>query len=144
MNRQKAREYMMTVLFQMDASGGFEINDMDHYLKEAKIGAIKAEQKLGKQREYCEEVYSLACNKIEEIDAAISKYSRKWKISRTPKTDLAIMRLAVLELLYIDDIPESVSINEAVELAKAYCEESSPSYINGILGSLAKDNKKKR
>ena len=143
MNRQKAREYMMTVLFQMDASGGFEIDDMDKYLKDAKIGAIKAETKLGKQREYCEDVYSLACNKIEEIDETIKKYSRRWKINRTPKTDLAIIRLAVLELLYLDDIPDSVSINEAVELAKVYCEDSSPSYINGILGSLSKDKNKK-
>ncbi len=141
MKRQKAREYMMTVLFQMDALDEFDIDERDRYLKKAIFGQDTIEKQLGKQQDYCESVYSLACNKIKEIDQTIEQYSRKWKLKRTPKVDLAIMRLAVLEMLYLKDIPASVSINEAVELAKKYCDENSPSYINGILGSLARNIK---
>ena len=55
-----------------------------------------------------------------------------------PKTDLAVLRLAVCEILFLDEMPDSVSINEAVELAKKYGEEKSSSYINGILGSISR------
>ena len=127
MNRKKAREYMMTVLFQMDVLNDFDIDEMDHYLKNDSIG---------KQMDYCEKVYSLACNKKEEIDQLIKDNSRKWDIKRTPKTDLAIIRLALIEILFFDDIPDSVSVNEAVEMAKIYCDDNASSYINGILGAV--------
>ena len=133
MNRQKAREYMMTVLFQMDANSDYDIDNDEHYLMESITGV-----KLGNQREYCETIYSLACEKMPEIDELISSSSRKWNINRTPKTDLAIIRLAALEIMYMDDIPDSVSINEAVELAKNYSDENAPSYINGILGNIVR------
>lgn len=129
MNRQKAREYMMTVLFQMDVLDDFDVDEMDHYINNETIG---------KQIDYCEKVYSLACNKKEEIDSIIMDNSRNWNIKRTPKTDLAILRLAIIEIMYLDDIPDSVSINEAVEMSKVYCEENAPSYINGILGSVTR------
>ena len=131
MNRQAAREFMMTVLFQMDAQNDFDIDNMEHYFDG---------QKLGKNKEYCSELFSLACNKIHDVDELISKYSKKWSIKRTPKADLAILRLAVLEMKFLDDVHSSVAINEAVELAKKYGEENSPTYINGILGAIAKDS----
>ena len=133
MNRQKAREYMMTVLFQMEAMNDFDIDEMDHYLNNEVRGV-----KLGNQKAYCENIYSLACNKIKEIDDFISSNSRKWNLKRTPKTDLAILRLSTIEIIYMDDIPDSAAINEAVELAKTYCEDNAPSYINGILGAISR------
>ena len=133
MNRQKAREYMMTVLFQMEAMNDFNVDEIDHYLNNEVRGI-----KLGNQKKYCEDVYSLICNKVNEIDNLIASNSKKWNITRTPKTDLAILRLATLEIMYIDEIPDSVSINEAVELAKTYCEDNAPSYINGILGAISR------
>lgn len=137
MNRQKAREYMMTVLFQMDANNDFDIDNDAHYLSKSKTGVD-----LGNQKEYCERIYSCACENIDAIDELISSSSRKWNIKRTPKTDLAIIRLAAIEIMYMEDIPDSVSINEAVELAKLYSEENAPSYINGILGSIARSKPK--
>ncbi len=134
MNRQKAREYMMTVLFQMEANSDFDIENDEHYLKESITGV-----KLGNQREYCERVFALACEKTPDIDKLISLSSRRWNINRTPKTDLAIIRLAAIEIMYMEDIPDSVSINEAVELAKEYCDDKAPSYINGILGAILKN-----
>ena len=75
---------------------------------------------------------SEACRRMEMA------YSKGWKTNRLPKVNLAILRLAIYEIKYVDDVPASVAINEAVELAKKYSGEGDYSFINGILGSVAK------
>jgi len=127
MTRSEAREYMMTVAFQMDALNNFDIDKEDSFLG----------FDFGKQEEYCSEIFSILCNKKEEIDKAIQENCVKWDVKRMPKTDIAILRVSVSEIMH-SDVPHSVSINEAVELAKKYGEENSPSYINGILSSIVK------
>ena len=88
--------------------------------------------------------YALDCAKgvfehREEIDAMISKNLKAgWKINRISKVSLALLRLAVYEMLYRDDVPVSVSINEAVELSKKYTVKDDTSFINGVLGAVAK------
>ena len=72
------------------------------------------------------------------IDGVISKYLKNWSINRISKADLSLLRLAVYEIKFCDDIPENVTINEIVELAKVYCGEKSPAYINGVLGSISR------
>lgn len=76
--------------------------------------------------------------KKDNLDGLIEKYSKGWKVKRLPKVNLAILRLATYEILFVDDVPESVAINEAVELAKKYSGESDYSFINGVLGALVK------
>ena len=76
--------------------------------------------------------------KKENLDGLIEKYSKGWKVKRLPKVNLAILRLAAYEILFVDDVPESVAINEAVELGKKYSGESDYSFINGVLGALVK------
>lgn len=76
--------------------------------------------------------------KKENLDGLIEKYSKGWKVKRLPKVNLAILRLAAYEILFVNDVPESVAINEAVELAKKYSGESDYSFINGVLGALVK------
>lgn len=76
------------------------------------------------------------------LDELIEKYSKGWKVKRLPKVNLAILRLAAYEILFVDDVPESVAINEAVELAKKYSGESDYSFINGVLGALVKSKVK--
>lgn len=76
------------------------------------------------------------------LDELIEKYSKGWKVKRLPKVNLAILRLAAYEILFVDDVPESVAINEAVELAKKYSGESDYSFINGVLGALVKSEVK--
>ena len=73
---------------------------------------------------------------VKSIDEYIVKYSKDWTIDRMSKIDLAILRVAIFEILYKEDIPSSVSINEAVELAKKYSHADASSFINGILGSV--------
>lgn len=80
--------------------------------------------------------------KKDNLDGLIEKYSKGWKVKRLPKVNLAILRLAAYEILFVDDVPESVAINEAVELAKKYSGESDYSFINGVLGALVKDEVK--
>lgn len=88
--------------------------------------------------------YALSCAKgvkehQEDIDALISDNLKKgWKISRISKVSLALLRLAIYEMKYCDDVPVSVSINEAVELSKKYTLKDDTAFINGVLGSVAK------
>jgi len=76
--------------------------------------------------------------KLDDIDLIIEPHLKKWVIDRLPKVDLAILRVAVYEIKYCDDIPQGVSINEAVDIAKEYSTETSGKYINGVLSSILK------
>jgi N utilization substance protein B len=74
--------------------------------------------------------------KLDELDAAIEQHSNGWKINRLGKTELAILRVAVYELLFDDEIPDKVALNEAIEIAKEFSDEKSASFINGVLDSF--------
>ncbi len=78
---------------------------------------------------------------IESIDAALNEISVGWKVKRMAKVDLTILRLAYYEINYDENVPVSTAINEAVELAKSYGEESSPSFVNGILAKAVRNEK---
>ena len=75
---------------------------------------------------------------LPEIDEKISQYAKGWSSSRIGKAEMAILRLAIYEILYDEDIPQNVAINEAVELAKKYGDEQAPGFVNGILSSVIK------
>ena len=77
-------------------------------------------------------------DKLPEIDKKIEELSVGWKKERIGKVELTILRLAIYEALYDDDVPAGVAINEAIELAKKYGGDDSPSFVNGILGKLTK------
>lgn len=79
---------------------------------------------------------------LEVIDEQISKSAPEWPLDKINKVDLAVLRLATHEILFDDDIPEKVSIDEAVEISKKFGSESSPSFINGVLGTILKDKTK--
>ena len=88
--------------------------------------------------EYTKYLFIGVFGNLEFIDGVISKYLKNWSINRISKADLSLLRLAVYEIKFCDDIPENVTINEIVELAKVYCGEKSPAYINGVLGSISR------
>ena len=77
----------------------------------------------------------------EEIDSAIASASEGWNFERIGKAELAILRLAVYEMRYDDDIPVKVAINEAVELSKVYCNEDARAFVNGVLGKISGSGK---
>ncbi len=91
--------------------------------------------------DYAEEILVGVLNHQEELDGIISKFSKGWKISRIPKVNLSILRLALFEMIYVESVPDSVSINEAVELAKKYSSKEDSSFVNGILGSYQRSTK---
>lgn len=84
------------------------------------------------------ERYRNVCARISEIDSLLSDISTGWKVSRMNKVDLSVLRLAVYEVLFDEEIPVKVAINEAVELSKKYGGEDSQSFVNGILGKLVR------
>lgn len=89
-----------------------------------------------KDKTYIFEKVEKISEKIEEIDAKINEVSEGWKTGRMGKVDLTLIRLAVYEMLYEEDVPAKVAINEAVELAKQYGTDNSPSFVNGVLAKL--------
>ena len=97
----------------------------------------EAEECSEKDKEYILTKFNNILEKIDEIDAAINEVSKGWKTKRMGKVDLTLIRLAVYEMKYEEDIPVKVAINEAVELAKQYGTEESPAFVNGVLAKLA-------
>lgn len=91
------------------------------------------------QREFIQKEVKGVLANIKKINAIINEHSLDWTVGRMAGTDRNILRLAVYEMLFDEDIPISVSINEAVELSKKYCDEQSYKFINGLLGSIAKE-----
>lgn len=89
--------------------------------------------------DYAKEIFSGVNEKKDELDKLITAYSKSWKISRLPKVTLALLYLSLYEMKYVDSVPVNVAINEAVELAKKYAGTADASFINGILGSVARE-----
>ncbi|MDD5921646.1 MAG: transcription antitermination factor NusB [Eubacteriales bacterium] len=133
MKRKEARETMASVFYQMDIRSGFPDEKLDVFIDRGKMG---------NQYEYCVKLFGLYRTNLKDADALISKYSRRWNINRMAKMDLAILRLAVFEIMEFEDIPDAVSANEAVELAKKYGTDNAPKFINAILGSILRSEKK--
>lgn len=130
MHRRELRENIFKLIFRIEFYDKDDMQEqLDLYLEE--IGNIKNEDK----NYITDKVFNIISN-IDAIDEEISKVSEGWKIDRMAKVDLSIIRLAFYEMKYDDAIPVSVAINEAVELAKIYGTDDSPSFINGILAKL--------
>ena len=87
-------------------------------------------------REYIKKICLTLEKNEEKINTLINSNARNWTVNRIAKVDLAILKLAIAEIIAIEDIPQRVSVNEAIELAKIYCDDKSPKFINGILGSV--------
>jgi len=130
LSRKIAREWAFKILFAIDMGG----NTMEEATEIVINRPINEEQK----KFVFNEVQGVI-NNMDMIDEIISKYSSDWNLERIAGTDRNILRLAIYEMLFCDDIPVSVSINEAVEIAKKYCEQQSYKFINGLLGSVAKE-----
>lgn len=131
MSRRVSRELAMKLLYQFQLRDDDIHEQIDLFLSEIERPLEVLE------REYFLDVVQGVMDKREEIDGLIQNYARGWSLERMPKVDLAIMRLAIYELLFRKDIPWNVSINEAVELAKKYGGDQSKTFINGVLGKVA-------
>ncbi len=131
MARTDERENLMKMIYQMGVQGDFSQEEYEKFTE------LQADSDI---TEYFVNGYRAVAQNLEDIDNAINRYSVGWKSDRLPKVDLAILRVALAEICYMK-IPVSVSINEAVELAKKYSTEKSSRFVNGLLGTAAKEMK---
>lgn len=129
MTRREAREQAFMVLFE-------KIFDTEETVTEI-IQNAEANDFI-KLNGFAKELLSKYEANAKEIDSVLSEKSEGWQISRLPKVSLAIMRLAVTEIKYSEDIPAGVAVSEAVEIAKKYGTPDDASYINGVLGAVAR------
>ena len=128
MTRSEAREQAFILVFEKSFN---QSDTLDNIIANAQAG-----------RDFVVDKFSYALaqqayDHLEQVDGVIEKYSTKWKLDRIVKVSLAILRMSISEMLYLEDIPVSVSINEAVELARKFGGSGSPAFVNGILGKLA-------
>lgn len=138
MSRRVAREYAIQFLFSMD----FHKHD-DTALQMTEFLDHKAEHKEDEEailnkdsRSYAEEIIKGTLLHFDEIDKLVEFHTTGWKKDRIAKVDLAILRLAIYEIVFNDEVPDSVAANEAVELAKKFSTEESGSFVNGVLGKI--------
>ncbi len=130
MTRKEAREQAFILIFEKN----FNQYDVDELISLAKESRDFLEDGDG----YVVSAVAGTFDNIEKIDELISKNLTGWTISRISKVSLSLLRLAVFEILYIDDIPTAVSIDEAVELCKKYSTKDDASFVNGVLGTIVK------
>lgn len=126
MTREEIRENTMQIIFQMDVAGEFDYEKLLPI--EENLKSIKKSQTIN--------TLEVIRDHIEEIDSIIKNNIDNWSIDRIGKTDLAILRNAVAEVIYIDSIPNGVSINEAVNLAKKYGDDKSYAFVNSVLSKI--------
>ena len=130
MNRSQEREQAFIILFE---------KVFHPEIPEEELMTLAEETEFITATPFTPELVAKTLENLNTVDEEISRFAVGWSLGRMNKVSLAILRLAVAEILYFDDIPASVSINEAVELAKKYASQKDGSFINGILGSIARE-----
>lgn len=144
MTRKNAREIAVRICFGLSATNEDAEALLDRVFDEEYYASLAAEDELyaeypdDKQAEYIRRLVGGVGVHSAELDEYVMKYSRGWQFARISRTAVAIMKIAMFEILYMPEIPDGVAINEAVELAKKYDEQETVSFINGILGSFVK------
>lgn len=127
MTRAQEREQAFILIFERAFNMDVDADDIIGYVVEARLLEPSV---------FSVSLFKQTYEKLSEIDAVIEKYAIGWKIDRLSKVTLSVLRLAICEILFVDSIPQGVSANEAVELAKKYATADDAAFINGILGSF--------
>ena len=130
--RRQAREWAVQLLFQTEFNPDNLDQAMHHFVDEEKKPSER-------DTTYVNEVVHGVIEKRREVDRTISKYTQNWDVDRLGVLDRTILRVAVYEMLFRSDIPPVVSINEAVEIAKAYISKESGRFVNGVLDRIQKE-----
>lgn len=130
MTRKESREKMMQLLFELETSNDFDSETIENKCKEN----IR-----GKEHDRAFAILKAIAENLNDIDETINKHSKSWKTSRMPKVDLAVLRLAIGESRYSNDVSKAVVVSEAINLVKKYSTDNSASFIHGILGAILKD-----
>ena len=126
-SRREARELLIGLLFETE----FKLEEA----REA-IFELSTDNREVEEDEYVRTTYFGVCEHVAELDELIGRHARGWKTNRISKVSRSILRLATYEMLYLADIPASVSINEGIELCKKFDEEKAKPFINGVLNAI--------
>ena len=130
MGRRASRETAMKLLYQME----IQKSDKNEQIEMA----LEDESFTEKDKKYIRNIIDGVNENVTIIDSIIEKNAMGWKLNRVSKIDLSILRIGIYEILYREDIPFSVSVNEAVELAKKYSNDDAGSFVNGLLAKVTK------
>ncbi len=131
MVRTELREHIFKMVFQIEFN---KPEDMPEHLE---LYLEELQSAKDKDKEYIGTKYRAVVSKIQEIDEILNEKTTGWKTTRMNKIDLAILRLAVYEIQWDEEVPTGVAINEAVELAKRFSGEEGPAFVNGVLAKIA-------
>lgn len=133
MNRKRSREIAMELLFSMTLSKNSLEEIIETFVEEyeMKIKTIDLE--------YIKNLLKIVQDNKEEIDKKIEESLTNWKLDRISKVNISILRIAMAEILFVEEVPGKVAINEAIELARKYSDEKSISFVNGVLDKAFKD-----
>ena len=144
MTRTNAREIAVHFSFELGFSNETADELLEHMLTQPVFAQIGEEEPLyaefpdARQRAYIRTLVKGVYDHCPELDEYISRYAIGWKYARIPRVAVSIMRVAMYEILYMQDIPNAAAINEAVQMAKHYLEPEVVSFVNGILGSFVR------
>ncbi|MDL2251194.1 N utilization substance protein B [Lachnospiraceae bacterium PF1-21] len=133
MTRKEQREHVFKLVFELEFHSNGEIPEQqqEYFFSLGEVDSQEAQ--------VIQEKAQAVATKVSEIDELLNTKTAGWKTGRMNKVDLAILRLAVYEMLYDEEVPEKVAINEAVELAKKYSGGDGPAFINGVLAKFTKE-----
>lgn len=142
MTRSEVREHIFKLLFRVEFNDAEEMPQQLQLYFENPAAEEEAKKKTSvmseKDEQYIRDKYTKIAAVIPELDEMIDETAKGWRATRLGKVDLTILRLAIYEMKYDDDIPVSVAIDEAVELAKKFGQDESSAFINGVLAKIAK------
>jgi transcription antitermination factor NusB len=127
-NRRQARECALEVLYRLDLVG----DEPEHTIAEILLRKNPPEE----AETYLRRLVDAAIGNQQEIDAVLRRHLTRWRLERLTVLDRAILRLAAAEILYFDDVPPKVAINEAVDIAKKYGDDDAGKFVNGVLDSV--------
>lgn len=132
MNRTQIREHIFILLFRAD------FHEKDELVEQVELYLDGVENASKKDKDEIRSKFFGVIDKKDEIDNTIEQNAKDWAVARIAKAELTVLRLAIYEVAFDDNVPERVAINEAVELAKKYGDDKAPAFINGILGGIAR------
>ena len=135
MKRRELREHIFELLFRV------EFNEREEMPEQMRLFFESLPELSEGDQAYMEKKYERIMERLPEIDRLLGEAAEGWKVSRMGKTDLAILRLAVYEMEFDEDVPVGVAVNEAVELSKKFGGDGSPPFVNGVLGKIGKMEK---
>ena len=145
MTRGNARELAVHLIYAREFTGDepqkivAERLEKEYYAKLAEENQVYSDRPSKAQVAYLDNVVAGVANRVDELNEIIQKYSIGWDVSRISKLARTIMQLAIFEILYVTDVPTGVAISEAVRIAKMYDGDDTGAFINGILGSYARE-----